>query len=194
MGPESEDCGTGGSQKEDTHFAPPGLCVRASFPLLTQVVKNNLSPCWQPFRISLQSLCSCDPEKGIRVSVCPTAAICGAPGGLNWAGQRRGCVGFGSPGPQDSKVGGGKVQQPRGQKDPPVPASWWGWGWGAAFPPVKMGSHLTDKRNLEVPGSPVSQTQVAPSKPFSSQPQPHIRYCERRPTIQGCCAVLRSHV
>ncbi|XP_066483153.1 copine-6 [Tiliqua scincoides] len=32
----------------------------------TEVVKNNLSPHWQPFRISLQSLCSCDPDKSIR--------------------------------------------------------------------------------------------------------------------------------
>ncbi|XP_044276818.1 copine-6 [Varanus komodoensis] len=32
----------------------------------TEVVKNNLSPRWAPFRVSLQSLCSCDPEKAIR--------------------------------------------------------------------------------------------------------------------------------
>nr|XP_056719266.1 copine-6 [Euleptes europaea] len=32
----------------------------------TEVVKNNLSPRWEPFRVSLQSLCSCDPEKTIR--------------------------------------------------------------------------------------------------------------------------------
>ncbi|XP_034990922.2 copine-6 [Zootoca vivipara] len=32
----------------------------------TEVVKNNLSPRWQPFRVSLQSLCSCDPGKSIR--------------------------------------------------------------------------------------------------------------------------------
>ncbi|XP_026538848.1 copine-6 [Notechis scutatus] len=35
----------------------------------TEVVKNNLSPQWQPFRISLQSLCSCDPERPIRCVV-----------------------------------------------------------------------------------------------------------------------------
>ncbi|XP_070585228.1 copine-6 isoform X2 [Erythrolamprus reginae] len=35
----------------------------------TEVVKNNLSPRWQPFRISLQSLCSCDPDKPIRCVV-----------------------------------------------------------------------------------------------------------------------------
>ncbi|KAM6453094.1 copine-6 isoform 1-T2 [Liasis olivaceus] len=35
----------------------------------TEVVKNNLSPRWEPFRISLQSLCSCDPGKAIRCVV-----------------------------------------------------------------------------------------------------------------------------
>ncbi|KAL7977739.1 hypothetical protein Chor_009688 [Crotalus horridus] len=35
----------------------------------TEVVKNNLSPRWQPFRISLQSLCSCDPDRPIRCVV-----------------------------------------------------------------------------------------------------------------------------
>ncbi|XP_063157664.1 copine-6 [Candoia aspera] len=35
----------------------------------TEVVKNNLSPRWEPFRISLQSLCSCDPNKAIRCVV-----------------------------------------------------------------------------------------------------------------------------
>ncbi|XP_032092517.1 copine-6, partial [Thamnophis elegans] len=35
----------------------------------TEVVKNNLSPQWQPFRISLQSLCSCDPDRPIRCVV-----------------------------------------------------------------------------------------------------------------------------
>ncbi|KAL8177188.1 UNVERIFIED_CONTAM: Copine-6 [Gekko kuhli] len=32
----------------------------------TEVVKNNLSPQWESFRVSLQSLCSCDPDKTIR--------------------------------------------------------------------------------------------------------------------------------
>uniref|UniRef100_A0A6J0UYH6 Copine-6 n=1 Tax=Pogona vitticeps TaxID=103695 RepID=A0A6J0UYH6_9SAUR len=32
----------------------------------TEVVKNNLSPRWESFRVSLQSLCSCDPDKTIR--------------------------------------------------------------------------------------------------------------------------------
>ncbi|XP_053120078.1 copine-6 isoform X2 [Hemicordylus capensis] len=32
----------------------------------TEVVKNNLSPRWRPFRVSLQSLCSCDSDKPIR--------------------------------------------------------------------------------------------------------------------------------
>ncbi|XP_039194015.1 copine-6 [Crotalus tigris] len=35
----------------------------------TEVVKNNLNPRWQPFRISLQSLCSCDPDRPIRCLV-----------------------------------------------------------------------------------------------------------------------------
>uniref|UniRef100_K7F937 C2 domain-containing protein n=1 Tax=Pelodiscus sinensis TaxID=13735 RepID=K7F937_PELSI len=32
-----------------------------------QVVNNNLSPTWEPFRVSLHSLCSCDPDKTICV-------------------------------------------------------------------------------------------------------------------------------
>uniref|UniRef100_A0A8C8RZH3 Copine 6 n=1 Tax=Pelusios castaneus TaxID=367368 RepID=A0A8C8RZH3_9SAUR len=34
----------------------------------TEVINNNLSPSWEPFRVSLHSLCSCDPDKTIRVS------------------------------------------------------------------------------------------------------------------------------
>uniref|UniRef100_A0A7N6FD52 C2 domain-containing protein n=1 Tax=Anabas testudineus TaxID=64144 RepID=A0A7N6FD52_ANATE len=33
----------------------------------TEVVKNNLNPCWRPFRIPLQSLCGGDMEKPIKV-------------------------------------------------------------------------------------------------------------------------------
>ncbi|XP_075772100.1 copine-6-like, partial [Pelodiscus sinensis] len=35
----------------------------------TEVVNNNLSPTWEPFRVSLHSLCSCDPDKTIRCVV-----------------------------------------------------------------------------------------------------------------------------
>ncbi|XP_074838915.1 copine-6 [Carettochelys insculpta] len=35
----------------------------------TEVVNNNLSPSWEPFRVSLHSLCSCDPDKTIRCVV-----------------------------------------------------------------------------------------------------------------------------
>lgn len=46
----------------------PILCA-FSFPVVVwQVVKNNLSPRWKAFRVSLQSLCSCDPDKLLRVS------------------------------------------------------------------------------------------------------------------------------
>nr|XP_025036081.1 copine-6-like [Pelodiscus sinensis] len=34
-----------------------------------EVVNNNLSPTWEPFRVSLHSLCSCDPDKTIRCVV-----------------------------------------------------------------------------------------------------------------------------
>ncbi|KAK7881385.1 hypothetical protein WMY93_029794 [Mugilogobius chulae] len=33
----------------------------------TEVVKYNLNPVWKPFRVSLQSLCSCDVEKSIKI-------------------------------------------------------------------------------------------------------------------------------
>ncbi|XP_053487174.1 copine-3 isoform X1 [Ictalurus furcatus] len=33
----------------------------------TEVVKNNLNPCWRPFKIPLQSLCGADLEKPIKV-------------------------------------------------------------------------------------------------------------------------------
>nr|XP_042700884.1 copine-6 isoform X2 [Chrysemys picta bellii] len=35
----------------------------------TEVINNNLSPSWEPFRVSLHSLCSCDPDKTIRCVV-----------------------------------------------------------------------------------------------------------------------------
>ncbi|XP_037733059.1 copine-6 [Chelonia mydas] len=35
----------------------------------TEVINNNLSPSWEPFRLSLHSLCSCDPDKTIRCVV-----------------------------------------------------------------------------------------------------------------------------
>ncbi|XP_072357645.1 copine-6-like isoform X2 [Scyliorhinus torazame] len=35
----------------------------------TEVVKNNLNPHWEPFRLSLQTLCSCDYEKNLKFTV-----------------------------------------------------------------------------------------------------------------------------
>lgn len=32
-----------------------------------QVVKNNLSPIWEPFKVSLNSLCSCEEKRKLRV-------------------------------------------------------------------------------------------------------------------------------
>ena len=37
--------------------APPG----------PQVVKNDLSPTWQPFKVSLNSLCSCEESRPLKV-------------------------------------------------------------------------------------------------------------------------------
>lgn len=36
-------------------------------PLAPQVVKNNLSPIWEPFKVSLNSLCSCEEKRKLRV-------------------------------------------------------------------------------------------------------------------------------
>ncbi|KAM5239605.1 copine-6 isoform 2-T2 [Hipposideros larvatus] len=35
----------------------------------TEVVKNNLNPCWEPFRLSLHSLCSCDIHRPLKFLV-----------------------------------------------------------------------------------------------------------------------------
>lgn len=42
---------------------PPGPAE----PLSPQVVKNNLSPIWEPFKVSLNSLCSCEEKRKLRV-------------------------------------------------------------------------------------------------------------------------------
>lgn len=34
---------------------------------MLQVVKNNLSPIWEPFKVSLNSLCSCEEKRKLRV-------------------------------------------------------------------------------------------------------------------------------
>uniref|UniRef100_A0A3B5PTW2 Copine 7 n=1 Tax=Xiphophorus maculatus TaxID=8083 RepID=A0A3B5PTW2_XIPMA len=34
----------------------------------TEVIKNNLNPVWEPFKVSLISLCSCDEERKLKVS------------------------------------------------------------------------------------------------------------------------------
>lgn len=34
---------------------------------LSKVVKNNLNPSWEPFRLSLHSLCSCDVHRPLKV-------------------------------------------------------------------------------------------------------------------------------
>lgn len=38
----------------------------------SKVVKNNLNPSWEPFRLSLHSLCSCDIHRPLKVK--PLAA------------------------------------------------------------------------------------------------------------------------
>ncbi|NXD73748.1 CPNE7 protein, partial [Eolophus roseicapillus] len=38
-------------------------------PLAPQVVKNNLSPIWEPFKVSLNSLCSCEEKRKLRCVV-----------------------------------------------------------------------------------------------------------------------------
>uniref|UniRef100_A0A493T2G5 C2 domain-containing protein n=1 Tax=Anas platyrhynchos platyrhynchos TaxID=8840 RepID=A0A493T2G5_ANAPP len=35
----------------------------------TEVVKNNLSPIWEPFKVSLNSLCSCEEKRKLRCVV-----------------------------------------------------------------------------------------------------------------------------
>uniref|UniRef100_A0A669QY99 Copine 7 n=1 Tax=Phasianus colchicus TaxID=9054 RepID=A0A669QY99_PHACC len=40
----------------------------------TEVVKNNLSPIWEPFKVSLNSLCSCEEKRKLRVAIDFTAS------------------------------------------------------------------------------------------------------------------------
>lgn len=48
------------------HGHPGGSPALLSPPVL-QVVKNNLSPIWEPFKVSLNSLCSCEEKRKLRV-------------------------------------------------------------------------------------------------------------------------------
>uniref|UniRef100_G3PT76 Copine VII n=1 Tax=Gasterosteus aculeatus TaxID=69293 RepID=G3PT76_GASAC len=40
----------------------------------TEVIKNNLNPVWEPFKVSLISLCSCDEERKLKVAIDFTAS------------------------------------------------------------------------------------------------------------------------
>lgn len=43
---------------------------------LSKVVKNNLNPSWEPFRLSLHSLCSCDVHRPLKVRAPQARAAC----------------------------------------------------------------------------------------------------------------------
>lgn len=43
------------------------LCFMCNVFVLKQVIKNNLNPVWEPFKVSLISLCSCDEERKLKV-------------------------------------------------------------------------------------------------------------------------------
>ena len=62
--------------------APPG----------PQVVKNDLSPTWQPFKVSLSSLCSCEESRPLKVG----GALRLEDGGVAGKGAGR-AVGWGQP-------------------------------------------------------------------------------------------------
>lgn len=47
---------------------------------LSKVVKNNLNPSWEPFRLSLHSLCSCDVHRPLKVKPCHQGQLTGALG------------------------------------------------------------------------------------------------------------------
>lgn len=52
-----------------------------------QVVKNNLNPVWEPFKVSLNSLCSCEETRPLKVGMQErTEPEVGS--GLAWAGSR----------------------------------------------------------------------------------------------------------
>uniref|UniRef100_A0A8C6VYQ7 Copine 7 n=1 Tax=Nothobranchius furzeri TaxID=105023 RepID=A0A8C6VYQ7_NOTFU len=40
----------------------------------TEVIKNNLNPVWEPFKVSLMSLCSCNEERKLKVAIDFTAS------------------------------------------------------------------------------------------------------------------------
>lgn len=49
------------------HGHPGGSPAPLSPHSIPQVVKNNLSPIWEPFKVSLNSLCSCEEKRKLRV-------------------------------------------------------------------------------------------------------------------------------
>lgn len=49
-----------------------------------QVVRNNLSPVWEPFEVSLNSLCSCKETRPLKVLTVPGAGRVGL-GTAGWA-------------------------------------------------------------------------------------------------------------
>jgi len=52
---------------QDPSRGRAGGCAGPAEPLAPQVVKNNLSPIWEPFKVSLNSLCSCEEKRKLRV-------------------------------------------------------------------------------------------------------------------------------
>lgn len=50
----------------DRHLSSSCLLMCVYTPL-QQVIKNNLNPVWEPFKVSLISLCSCDDERKLKV-------------------------------------------------------------------------------------------------------------------------------
>lgn len=88
------------------------------------MVKNNLSPVWEPFKVSLSSLCSCEEARTLKVGDgavrgCQGAGLGGwGPGTLDHTGAfmevrfvgRGGPVGGGGEG---GSLAGGRMETPR---------------------------------------------------------------------------------
>ena len=45
------------------------VCVFVCLPVGTQTVMNNLSPAWKSFKVSLNTLCSGDEDRELKVSL-----------------------------------------------------------------------------------------------------------------------------